>query len=505
MYGAKPTASMEAGNPFAAFLASRPSGDTTAKQKFSLGLGKAMISVAPPPTALDGAHDGPSMSGEGNDIYASFLADRPVHPTQEAEKLKADVLRTKKQLLELALLTEQKAAKGVFSEEELARIRRLRVAERYLYHPDRIFEVNSGAGSMPSEAGGQTPLDYLDTAELAIPPDIAERNSEDSGSMAARLMTPSMDATALRSSVPDLRAAALPGGRSGHCTPTGGSRPGSRGSKGSATLQAAGGIAASGSVSRALSAGALGAGTGDSMNLTKLPGTAGSSGSSTKPAFDPAKDQLLGGWYSRTRCFNLMVSKDALQCRRQALSMAGGCIAFGNGRLPLYMGSHLLLNGYYFAFKVHGMDTSRLPTRGSTQGSALAIGISRLSPAEPRLAGSMCPLYGYEVPGAVTVGYGAHLIDDGKWFKTPWDSNNLQIGDKIGVLVTKEGDLVIFHNDVQVLRVETTLAEGASMAKKTYFAMVDLSGHVSELQMLPKAEPPNVPLQVRDTIERKLQ
>lgn len=243
------------------------------------------------------------------------------------------------------------------------------------------------------------------------------------------------------------------------------------------------------------------------MDITKMPGAAGSQASS-KSVFDPAKEQLLGGWWSRTRCFNIMVSKDGLQVRRQSLALSGGCLAFGGGRLPLYMGSHLLLSGYYFAFKIHAVDTSRLPARGSKggQGSALAIGISRLSPAEPRLQGSMCPLYGYEVPGAVVVGYGAHLIDEAKWYTTPWDSNALQIGDKVGALVTPEGDLVVFHNDVQVLRAPTTLTEGTSkIAKKTYFAMVDLSGHVSELTLLPKSEPPNVPLQVKDQLERKLQ
>merc|ERR1719277_506616 len=185
--------------------------------------------------------------------------------------------------------------------------------------------------------------------------------------------------------------------------------------------------------------------------------------------------------------------------------MTGGCLAFGNGRLPLYRSSHLLLSGYYFAFTVQAVDTSRLPTRGAQQGSALAVGISRLSPAEPRLSGSMCPLYGYEVPGAVVVGYGSHMIDEGKWYTTPWDSNNLQIGDKIGVLVTQEGHLVVFLNDVQVLRTETSLTEGACKGvKRTYFAMVDLSGHVSELALLPRVEPPNVPLQCKDTITRKL-
>jgi len=226
---------------------------------------------------------------------------------------------------------------------------------------------------------------------------------------------------------------------------------------------------------------------------------------------DIARDQLLSGWWSKTRCFNLMIGKDPTQCRRSALGTMGGCLAFGNGRLPLFKGTHLLLSGYFYCFKIKAMDTSRLPVRGYSQGSALAVGISRISPAQRQLQGAMCPLYGYEVPGSVVVGYGPHVVEDGKWFKSPWDTNVLQIGDKVGVLLTPEGDLVIFHNDVQALRLPTNLAAGAvvgtstqALQKRCYYAMVDLSGHVSEVTMLPKAEPPNVPLLLKDTIERKL-
>lgn len=522
MFGSKPTESMQASDPFAAFLKARPSVDPSAKKplQFSLGLGKAMMAVAPPPTAFGDVHDGPSLTGEGNDVYATFLADRPEHPIQEAERLKLDVLRTKKQLLELALETEKKAANGVFTEEEVARLRRLRTAERYLYHPDRIFELQSGGGSLVSEVGSRTPAELdPDLHKLQVPDDIAERTS-DVASTAARIGTPSkqMDMTRCRS-LPD----GLGGARSGSAMPTGGaagSRPGSGGSrpssKGSATLQAAGGMA-TGGMSRTASAGGMGrtatsggmglGSTVDAMNLTRMPEVAGSSAGSTKLPYDPARDHLMNGWWSKTRCFNIQIGKDSLSARRQTLGTSGGCLVFGNGRMPLYKGAHLLLKGYYSVFKIHAMDTARLPKGGGTpgQGLALAVGISRLSPAEPRLSGSTCPLYGYEVPGSVVVGYGAHLIDEGKWYKQPWDTNTLQIGDKVGLFVSQEGDLVIFHNDVQVLRVQTSLNEGAFKgATRNYYAMVDLSGHCSELMLLPKAEPPNVPLQVKDPIERKL-
>jgi len=376
-------------------------------------------------------------------------------------------------------------------EEDVARLRRIKLAERYLHHPETVLAPHSRPGSQRGASDAGSVADA--GVEVTPPPSgrsrgrAGQRTLEASGS--APVLNPS-------SGTP------VGSARSQLSRHSGGSREGRTPSLGSA-LRAAGSAAA----------GTASTGSLPVLSPESLGGIAATPATSSKRSSprDIARDQLLSGWWSKTRCFNLMIGKDATQCRRQALGTTGGCLAFGNGRLPLFKGTHMLLSGYFYCFKIKAMDTTRLPVRGYSQGSALAVGISRISPAQPRLQGAMCPLYAYEVPGSVVVGYGSNVVEDGKWFKSPWDANVLQIGDKVGVLLTPDGDLVIFHNDVQALRVQTNLAAGAAagtstqaLQKRCYYAMVDLSGHVSEVTMLPKAEPPNVPLLIKDTIERKL-
>lgn len=474
--GAATGQKMDLSNPFAAFLAARPTADTTLRpQKVTFGLGRVppMGPMGPMcvggPTPPEGPHDGPGYGiPAGADSYASFLARRPLHPSQEVEILKADVLRTKKELLEVALEAELKAARGELPEEATARLHRVRTAQRYLYHPERILEPFSGSASAPSEQarlGTAQTMAEAGTGELLIPSILETTLSAvDANDMnLSGTNTPGQDLTA---------------------APHGARRLPSRDSNRGSTLRAAGGMA-TGTASASASAIGLGAMTPPVSPAAVAP-------------YDPASEQLLNGWWTKTRCFNIKVGKGDLKCRRHSLAVHGGCLAFGNGRLPLYTGSHLLCTGYYVAFRVDAMDAGQ-------HGTSMAMGISRLSPAQERLQGSMCPLYGYEVPGAVIVGYSGHFIDEGKWYKTPWDSDALQVGDRVGLLITQDGELVVFHNETQVLRTTTSLASGASTrAKKKYFGMVDLSGRVSELTLLPQAEPPNVPLQLRDHLERKL-
>merc|ERR1712216_596184 len=109
------------------------------------------------------------------------------------------------------------------------------------------------------------------------------------------------------------------------------------------------------------------------------------------------------------------------------------------------------------------------------------------------------PMYAYEVPDAVLVGYGGNLIDKGKWTKIPWDPKNLKPEDIVGLLVTDEGDLVLFVNEEQVLCVKTSLGEhrGRGPVKRVLFPLLDLHGRVSAVTLLPRKSPPHTPLDCR--------
>jgi len=102
----------------------------------------------------------------------------------------------------------------------------------------------------------------------------------------------------------------------------------------------------------------------------------------------------------------------------------------------------------------------------------------------------------------VILGYGGHFIDQGKWYKAPWDSNEVRAGDKVGVLITNDGEFVLYVNDEQVFRTGTTLGLGPkTTTKKSYYPIVDLCGKVSGLKLQPVTEPPNKPLEVARPLE----
>lgn len=439
-------ASMDPNNPFAAFLASRPA---SPKGQHEPGKGSFRGLTIGAPTELQGLHDGPAYGMEpGMDPFSSFLATRPAHPTKEAEILRAEVLRTKQSLLQVSLDAELKAKKGELPAEAAERVLRLRAAQRYLEHPERIGEPFSAAGSAASEAG---------EVELPAAAEQDVSSARDLPSLAA-----AGSAADLNGSVNGSRE----GSRSG--TP-GDARPGlSASMRMSTTLKSTGALA---------------------MASTGMP--------------LEEKDPLLSGWYSKRRSFNLQISTCSQHCSRNSAAVPGGCLVMGNGRMPFFRGSHLLSKGYYYAFKIEQADAN--PPVGASLGCSLAVGVSRVPQNHSSMQGARCPLYAYEVPGAVAVGYGQNYISEGKWYKAPWDSNGVSVGDKVGVVITPEGDFVLFINDVQVMRTTTTLVSDPSKTgRQSFFPLVDLCGRVSGLKLLPLAEIPNVPLKLQKGLERVL-
>lgn len=201
----------------------------------------------------------------------------------------------------------------------------------------------------------------------------------------------------------------------------------------------------------------------------------------------------------------------------------------GNGRMPSFHDSQLPAKGYFFAFQVDEVDDENFPLNG-LKDMALVIGVSK-HPGRHRHC--QRPMYAYEVPDAVLLGYGGHLIDRGKWSKTSWDPKSLKCGDVVGLLVTDEGDFVVFVNEEKVLRVKTSLNDeiacealaASSMAsrssvqstassfprreskrrastsgkptvKRVLFPLLDLHGRVSAVTLLPRMSPPNVQLEL---------
>lgn len=250
---------------------------------------------------------------------------------------------------------------------------------------------------------------------------------------------------------------------------------------------------------------------------------------SDQPLSPVSKDEpLLSGWWSKTRMWNVAISKRDTKARRQTLGLPGGTVVLGNGRMPSFHDSRLLAKGYFFAIQIDDVDDDNFPP-GGVKDMALVLGVSRY-PARSRRCER--PMYAYEVPDATVVGYGGHLIDRGKWYKTPWDPSSLKQNDIVGLLVSEEGDLVIYVNEEQVLRVKTSLgfdnsnlqatatttpedsgdpaetlpprktkSPKAAPPKRVLFPIVDLHGRVSAVTILPRQAPPNKPLACRKKLQ----
>lgn len=184
----------------------------------------------------------------------------------------------------------------------------------------------------------------------------------------------------------------------------------------------------------------------------------------------------------------------------------------------LYTGSHLLSPGYFYSFQITGIDELHFP-KDSVKGLQFAFGFSRL-PAHDKHCER--PQYAYEIPGTMLVGYGNRVIDEGKWYRQAnagWEPKDLELRDEVGVLLTPDGDMVVFVNREQVLRVTTsfaaefkaaspTSADGPSpmsptarLRKIAFYPIIDLCGRVSAVTLNARKGPPNVALKHKNKIK----
>jgi len=206
---------------------------------------------------------------------------------------------------------------------------------------------------------------------------------------------------------------------------------------------------------------------------------------------------VLHGWYSKRRCWNLSFKgKQGQEAKRSNLMSPGGCVVFGDGQMPVLNDRRGNFLGRYFSFRVDAVDEEHFPLE-TLKDMTLGFGVLRHPPHDKRCDNK---LYAYEVPSSVVVGFGAHVIDGGKWKRSPWDARNLKKDDYVSVLITPEGDFIVYVNSKQVLRVQTSLGDDENM--QTLYPVVDLHGRVSAVSLKERRAPPNTTLKPRDTLEK---
>jgi hypothetical protein len=216
-------------------------------------------------------------------------------------------------------------------------------------------------------------------------------------------------------------------------------------------------------------------------------------------------DSVMAKWWTKTRSWNAKISRDELTASRVNTAIPGGAVVLGDGKMQLINGSHLFTTGYFFAFQIDDLDERNYPL-DQVRDMTIGFGISSV-PARHRQCEK--PLYAYDIPGTILVGYGQHVIDNGSWFKqNAWDTRQLAKGDVVGLQISPEGDFVVWLNGQQALRVPTSLGgkrdaiykKISVSPRRVVFPIIDLHGRVSSITLLPKATIPNLPLRARNIL-----
>lgn len=424
------------------------------------------------------------------DPFAGFMNLRP-HVKDNTAMQKAlceDVLRAKKQLLEVAIQAEMKALDSTTPKRAAARLKRARRAQKYLEHPERVNVVLSD-----SEDEAEPLASTLTATAFSMPvsQDTGEGKSSSSTKKVLFVDVDIAEATAkpmsMSQSMPEL----------------------TKGSK-EAPDNSAG---RSGVVLPAISS-ALGA--------SASSGNFGMNASIISPKSKADGFPLLSGWWYETRLWNVAVLKKGQVAKRHNPEHPGGAVVIGNGRALLFNGTHLLSPGYFYAFTINEIDETNFPL-DKCKDLSMAFGFSRLPPNDKECEK---PQYAYEIPGTMLVGYGSRYIDEKKWYRHVaqdiWSPKDLQVKDEVGVLLTPQGDMVVFVNGKQQLRIETSFAQDVAQSnpatptgakspkspsraggksKRSLFPIIDLHGRIAAVTINARKQPPNVPLEYRNKVK----
>jgi len=469
-----PVKPMEMGDPFAAFLAARPQATLSPKSKSPKG-----------PVDAESYSDMPNsphslvQKTPEQDPFASFMTLRPAKPegppmSPLEASLRNDVLKCKRQILELEIQAHVKSLDPTAPPGTGQKVKEIKSARRYIRHPDRTQEIWSGEASEASEADG-----WVDQ-----PSAMSMTQQPISSIEASSMEHPTFHATWSPSAVQEVQVGVVQ----------------SMGKSVSLPSLAT----PSQSPAATVRKGAFGTTSLPPIDVATPHGY--KSGPLSTKSEAGAEDPVVMHWWSKTRCWNIAHYDKNKGVRRQCATVPGGSVVLGDGRLPLFRGSHLLIMGYYFGFRVDKIDAKHFPL-DSCKDMSMGFGVSRV-PAYHRTCER--PQYAYEIPGTVLLGYGHHLIDGGKWQKVSWDPRELVEGDIVGLLISPVGELVVFVNGTQVLRVPTSFAEDGkgrrhppSGPRRTLFPIIDIPGRVTAVTLASTSQPPNVPLETRSKVKEE--
>jgi len=176
---------------------------------------------------------------------------------------------------------------------------------------------------------------------------------------------------------------------------------------------------------------------------------------------------------SQLVCKNLVLSEDAYTANR-----GHGCsqaVVMGSAPLERQAG------GLYFEVRVNG-------TVDATAGG-LAIGVTHTAPEEL----AEVPGKAKDVPLTFAIGYDGLAYLNGCEKQLGWNPERLQIGQRVGLLITDDGrgDLIVFEDLKPVVQISGVALRDAGLMAGPLYPLVDLFGSTSVVILAPTAVPPS--------------
>jgi len=119
----------------------------------------------------------------------------------------------------------------------------------------------------------------------------------------------------------------------------------------------------------------------------------------------------------------------------------------------------------------------------------LGIGVTRTAPSELR----RLPDKGWRIPGTFIVGYWGCVFLDGRERRTKWKADSLEVGSKVGLLITGDGkgDLIVFVDGCPVVRADGVLPSAGQL--DSLYPVIDIFAATLSVELQRTAKAPSPP------------
>jgi len=121
----------------------------------------------------------------------------------------------------------------------------------------------------------------------------------------------------------------------------------------------------------------------------------------------------------------------------------------------------------------------------------IGIGVTRVPPQELK----RMPDKAWRIPSTFIVGYWGCLFLDGREKRTRWKADTLNVGSRVGLLVTGDGrgDLIVFVDGVPVVRADDVLPTVSGLQEQPLYPVIDVFAATLAIELQPNAIAPSKP------------